>query len=402
AVTSIHIDSNRYVFKFVNTPDVSFQFDNANYPAPLVGAHKIDNDYFWTRISGTGTSATVLLKDANRSNYKISKDGITPSLDINDGGAWVLNVDGRKESLYDPEGNNFRAIGAKALFANVTFDIDSNVTITTNENPSRAYTIPRYRPFTLILSLPSTNQLLVPSGFSMPIDFQSSGIASMEFITPKEWTASYQFADDRESGLITVTAPTGMEADYDEEGILEVIAVNEYGDRLIRKIPVKSEIGLVNYASLTLTDKPSGINITGAVLTFSENLGSVNTKDVTAIKAGEFLRLMLPDGFPELRKATFTVEGSPGSNTFDYYFAPGTTLSIGNQQLSIAPPKILSFWQGGIILTINETPPLTGINNYKITGKVMHLKIGPKVPWFPNGNVNVSTANSETDGATNT
>src|SRR5690606_21942947 len=31
-----------------------------------------------------------------------------------------------------------------------------------------------------------------------------------------------------------------------------------------------------------------------------------------------------------------------------------------------------------------------------------HTAIGPKVPWFPNGNINVSTANSDVDGKTNT
>jgi hypothetical protein len=398
AVTTIKIDSNNYIFEFANNPSVSFSLDNANYPAPLIGAHKIDGKYFWTRINGTGTSATVLLKDASRSNYEIQKNGITPQFDINEKGAWVINVDGQSQALYDPEGKDFRAIGAKALFSNVTFDLDSNVTISTNEEPSRQYVLPRFRPFTFLLSLPSTGTLKIASGFAIPLDFQQSGIESFEFKTPKEWSASYEFSADGKSGVIKVTSPTGMESDFEEKGILEIIAKNKYGNKLIRKVPVECEVGLVNYASVTLTNKVTGVDITGATFTFSESFTSKNTKDVTAIKANETFRLMLPDGFPELRKIAFTTT----SGNFDYYFAPGTSLTIGDQNLSIAAPKALSFWQGGILVKINETQPLTGINNYKITGKILHLQIGPKVPWFPNGNIDVTTANSTTDGPTNT
>src|SRR5690606_22398305 len=66
-------------------------------------------------------------------------------------------------------------------------------------------------------------------------------------------------------------------------------------------------------------------------------------------------------------------------------------------------PKLTSYWQGGIIVHINETLPLLGIASYRITGKVVHVQ-SPEdnIPWFPNGDVNVTAANSDTDGASNT
>src|SRR5690606_11474319 len=61
SITSVVQENNEYSIHFADTQRVSFQLDNATYPAPLIGAHKIDDAYFWTRINGTGTSATVLL-----------------------------------------------------------------------------------------------------------------------------------------------------------------------------------------------------------------------------------------------------------------------------------------------------------------------------------------------------
>src|SRR5699024_3317028 len=98
------------------------------------------------------------------------------------------------------------------------------------------------------------------------------------------WSAPYEFVEGEKRGIVTITCPTGMEEDFDEAGILEVIAHNQYGNTLVRKVPVRAEVGLVNYASVAFTDQADGIEISGATFTFAESLESDNVKDVTAIK----------------------------------------------------------------------------------------------------------------------
>jgi len=401
SLEGIQVDSNSYAFTFESGKKAAFYLDNASYPAPLVGIHRIDNQYYWTRIIGTGTSATVLLKDEARHNYEVKDNGIIPALEVNDRGIWQLDVTGKITELSDPEGKPFRAIGAKALFNSVTFDIDSNATITTNEVPARQYMLPRHRPFTLLLDA-GTDTLKLAAGFAIPVDFGSSGVARLDFVTPKGWQCSYEFAADKKSGAIVIASPTGLEAEYDAEGSIQVIATSKYGKTLERRIPVKSEIGLVNFASVAFTNGLPDITLTAATFTFTDDVAATSTKEVTAIKAGDTFRLLLPEGFSQLRKVTFTATTPQGTDQFDYYFPPQTILALGEQDLSIAPPKLLSYWQGGIVIQIDNFASLQGIERYHIKGKLLHTAIGPKVPWFPNGNINVSTANSDVDGKTNT
>lgn len=402
SITNIQIADNCYVLEFIKNEPVKIILDNVNNPAPLIGIHKIDRKYFWTQIIDTGTSATTLLKDQNRSNYEVSRNGVLPQFEIDDYGNWIINVDNDKRDVFNPEGKKYRAIGVKALFKEISFDTDSNATIITNEIPSREYTLPKHRPFTLVLSASATDTLKMAAGFSIPVDFICSGVTSFEFITPKAWSATYNLSEDKKSGTLIITSPSGMEADYEEKGSVEVIAINKYGKRLIRKIPVKCEMGLINYASVTFTEKPNDIELLAATFTFTDDNSSVNEKNVSSIKAGNEFRLMLPDGFPILRKITLTTSGVANDNTFTYYLPPAYNLIIGNQDISITPPQLLSYWQGGLILKINEKQPLTGINRYNITGTIMGLKIGPKLPWYPNGNADITNANSDSDGGTNT
>jgi hypothetical protein len=240
------------------------------------------------------------------------------------------------------------------------------------------------------------------AGFSIPVDFICSGITSFEFVTPRAWSATYNLSEDKKSGTLIITSPSGMEAEYEEKGSVEVIAINKYGKRLTRKIPVKCEMGLINYASVTFTGKPDDIELLAATFTFTDDNSSVSEKNVSSIKAGNEFRLMLPDGFPILRKITFTTSGVASDNTFTYYLPPTYNLTIGNQDVSITPPQLLSYWQGGLILKINEAQPLTGISRYNITGTIMGLTIGPKLPWYPNGNADITGANSDSDGGANT
>lgn len=402
SITNIQIADNSYVLEFVKNEPVKFILDNVNNPAPLIGIHKIDKKYFWTQIIDTGTSATTLLKDQNRSNYEVSPDGVLPQFEIDNYGNWIINVDNDKRDVYNPEGKKYRAIGVKALFKEISFDTDSNATIITNEVPSREYTLPKYRPFTLVISTSATDTLKMAAGFSIPVDFICSGITSFEFVTPKAWSATYNLSEDKKSGTLIITSPSGMEAEYEEKGSVEVIAINKYGKRLTRKIPVKCEMGLINYASVTFTGKPDDIELLAATFTFTDDNSSVSEKNVSSIKAGNEFRLMLPDGFPILRKITFTTSGVASDNTFTYYLPPTYNLTIGNQDVSITPPQLLSYWQGGLILKINEAQPLTGISRYNITGTIMGLTIGPKLPWYPNGNVDITGANSDSDGGANT
>lgn len=398
SIKSIQIQGNTYEFTFKQSPAASFTLDLAVYDSPLIGAHKIDNNYYWTQIVGTGTSATTLLKNSDRSNYKIQAEGLTPQFDISEAGNWLLVMGDEKRDVIDQVGNKFRAIGTRSLFQSVTFDTDSNVTIITNEVPLRTYIVPKYRPFTFNLLSATTDTIQVASGFTIPLDFLSSGVVDFEFKTPQGWSATHTFAEDRKSGSILITAPTGIEAEYVIKGLIEISAVNAYGDKLRKEIAVKSEIGLVNYASVQFTDVAAGVNIAAVSFVFSdESLTSERT--VTVIKAGDKFRAMLPEGFPTLKKALFTTDNK---SSFTYYFPPRQTLKIGEQSLSLRPPQLLSYWQGGIVIVINESSPLTGVARYNITGAVMAPEFGPKVPWFPNGNIDVTTAMSTTDGAKNT
>jgi len=385
---------------FVDGSSATIRVDYANYPSPLVGAHLIDGDYYWTVVNGTGTSAVRLLKDKDRKNYPVEEEQM-PSMLVNAAGNWVVSVEGIEEELFDADGEPFRAIGRKSLFSGVTFDVDSNATITSNETSGKSYVIPRDRPFTFLIDRPENEVLTIASGFAIAVDFQQVGIEELEFDFPEAWSATYELDAAQKTGVLYITSPMGIEPEFDEEGVITIRAKDQYGRELERKIPVKVEVGVVNYASVALTDVASGVTLTGATFTFTEDVTSMNVKDVTAVKADDTFRLMLPDGFPELRKITFaTTAGS-----FDYYFAPNTILTIGDQSLSIAPPKLGAYWQGGVIVHINETLPLTGIAAYKITGKVVHVSIrSAKSVWYPNQNpaADVTGANSETDGKANT
>ncbi|HBC29957.1 MAG: PL29 family lyase N-terminal domain-containing protein [Candidatus Dojkabacteria bacterium] len=399
SVKRISIGDNTYKLEFVNTPPVEIILDNAAYTAPLIGAHKIDNNYYWTQVIGTGTSATTLLKGEDRSNYPINKEGVTPKLDITENGTWSITINNIVKDIFDPEGKKFRAIGVKSLFTSISFDTDSNATIVTNEYPQRIHVLPKYRPFTFRLLASTTDTLRIASGFSIPVEFLSSGISSFEFVLPRSWSADYTFTEDKKGGSIIITSPTGMEADYEEKGSVEIIAINQYGDKLHSKIPVRCEVGLVNYASVEFTDIAPGIALKAASFVFADE-SFTEERTITTIKADNKFRAMPPAGFPRFNKAIFTTEDN---NTFTYYFPPTQTLAIGEQTISIAPPQLLSYWQGGIVITINETLPLSGVAAYQISGKVMSPEISPKaIPWFPNGNVNVTEAMSTTDGASNT
>lgn len=383
---------------FGNGKAAIVRLDQSNYPSPLIGAHFIDGKHYWTVINGTGTSSIRLLKDKNRRNYAVEA-GSLPNLSVNGSGNWTVGIEGVEEELFDADGEPFRAIGRKSLFRDIVFDIDSNATIFTNETSDKSYVIERYRPFTLTFDRVEEDTLTIASGFTIAIDFRQVGVKEFEFDLPKAWSAEYELNPAEKTGVLNITSPVGIEPEFDERGAILIRAIDEYGRVLERRIPVKVEVGLVNYASVMLTDVESGIDITGATFTFTESVTSTNVRDVTAVYAGDAFRLMLPDGFPELRKARFTTD----NGSFDYYFAPDTYLSIGDQSLSIAPPKLTSYWQGGIIVHINETLPLSGIAAYRITGKVIHVQSPEEnVPWFPNGNVNVTAATSDTDGASNT
>src|SRR5690606_13026960 len=211
-------------------------------PAPLVGAHRIDNKYYWTVINGTGTSAVRLLKDKDRKNYPVVKESM-PRVTVNGSGNWVVSVDGTEEEIFDAEGMPFRAIGRKSLFSGLSFDIDSNVTITTNETAGKSYLIPRYRPFTFMFDRSENDVLTIASGFAIAIDFRQVGIDELEFDFPTAWSATYQLDHEQKSGVITVTSPTGMEAEFAEEGVVSIRAKDQYGRQIERKIPVKVEVG---------------------------------------------------------------------------------------------------------------------------------------------------------------
>ena len=398
AVEHIRMEDELVHLEMHNGATAQVRIDYASYPAPLVGAHLIDKNYYWTIINGTGTSSTRLIKDNDRKNQNIEDEAV-PRMLVNNAGNWAVEMKGIQEEIADADGKPFRAIGRKSLFNSVSFDIDSNVTVITNESPNRTYTLPRYRPFTFLLDRSETDILTIASGFAIAVDFKQVGVEELEFDLPTAWSASYELNAGQKSGVLQITSPTGMEAEFAEEGIITVRAKDQYGRQLIRQIPVKVEVGVVNYASVTFKDIVAGVELTGATFTFAENLTSTNIKDVTAIKAGETFRLMIPDGFPNLRKVNFAT----ASGNFDYYFKPNTYLSIGDQDLSIAPPVLTSYWQGGMIVHINEILPISGIARYKITGKVIHVQSpDANIPWFPNGNVSVTAASSDTDGTANT
>ena len=107
---------------------------------------------------------------------------------------------------------------------------------------------------------------------------------------------------------------------------------------------------------------------------------------------------MLPDGFPYIEKNYFHDFRVASDNTFTYYLPPTYNLTIGNQDVSITRHSYFHTGREALILKINEAQPLTGISRYNITGTIMGLTIGPKLPWYPNGNVDITGANSDSDG----
>lgn len=401
SVTTIKKEENGFVIDFVNHSSSNIILDNADYVAPMVGIHKIDKDYYWTQITGSGTSATTLLKSADRKNYQVKENGITPQFNITDKGTWEIQIEkGDTRDVFDSEGKPFRAIGAKSLFKSIEFDVDSNAIITTNEIPSRIYTVPKHRPFTFLLGSSIEDTITIASGFSIPLDFISSGVTSIEFNAPTGWDAKSVFEDDNKSGVLTITAPTGMEGDFVDKGSIEIIANNEYGGKRVVKIDVKSEVGLINFATVLLKDQPNDIDIKSATFTFIDNTDDLNQKTVSSIKFENEFRLMLPDGYSVLRHITFTTNDQPGNNTFVYYLPPEQSLTIGSQEISIAPPELRTYWKGGIIVHINEPEPRAGIAAYNITGKVS-LVLQESLNMFVNGNF-LPGATSDTDGTANT
>ncbi len=400
-VQSFDVLSEVVHLHFLDGSSAEVLLDNANYPSPLIGAHAIDNRYYWSVINGTGTSSVRLLKDKDRNSYPVDEN-VLPRLNVNNKGNWTVETAGQQEELYDSDGVLFKAIGRKSLFSTITFDIDSNATIKSNESADKNYFIPRYRPFTLLLGKSDADTLKIASGFTIMMDFQQVGVSDMDFEVPRGWSVDYELDANSKSGILQVTSPTGMEAEFEDRGAILIKARDEYGRMLMRKIPVRVEVGLVNFASVILTDVANGIEITGAKFVFSESITSTNEKEVSAVKAGSTYRLMMPDGYPQLRKATFV---TATMESFEYYFEPNTFLTIGEQNLSIVPPNLLSYWKGGMIVHIDQTLPLTGLSSYKITGKVVHVSTSPStIRWFPNANAiaNVIGANSDTNGAANT
>src|SRR5690554_4390476 len=208
SIEQIEIKDNVYYLKFLNNSSAEIIIDNASYSAPMVGAHKIDDEYYWTKIIGTGTSSTTLIKNEKRENYKIIKDGITPRFDITKDGNWVLDVDSNQVAIYNQEGLEFRANGVKALFSSIAFDTDSNATIITNEVPARTYILPKFRPFTFRFMESVSDTLKVASGFTVPLDFISSGFSTFEYELPEAWTVEHSFSEDMKSGTLFISAPT--------------------------------------------------------------------------------------------------------------------------------------------------------------------------------------------------
>lgn len=157
-------------------------------------------------------------------------------------------------------------------------------------------------------------------------------------------------------------------------------------------------------ATVIFSDKPADIDLTAAVFTFV-NASGVET-DVSASKIDPVkFDVVLPETGLKLRKVLFQTSAAADSR-FEYYFPPQQELIAEEQTISIAPPSLLSYWQGGMIMTINETLPLTGTARYNISGAVMAPVVGTKtdgakLPWFPNS-TDVTGAMSTTDGVANT
>lgn len=169
-------------------------------------------------------------------------------------------------------------------------------------------------------------------------------------------------------------------------------------DRQVRYPEIVSLItgNSTNESIITFVDKPSDIVLTAAQFTVSNGIVEIN---IDADKVGEQFQFSYSNDHTILKKITFQTSDD---KRFEYFFPPMQTLNGGEQILSIAPPQLLSYWQGGIIMEIDETALRAGVDAYTISGKVVapERSLGTRT-WFPNGNINVMEAMNTTDGMAN-
>ena len=90
------------------------------------------------------------------------------------------------------------------------------------------------------------------AGFSIPVDFICSGITSFEFVTPKAWSATYNLSEDKKSGTLIITSPSGMDGrPYEILGVLP----GSSGTALIQAD--RDTKAVINRVTLHITGKES-------------------------------------------------------------------------------------------------------------------------------------------------
>jgi hypothetical protein len=199
------------------------------------------------------------------------------------------------------------------------------------------------------------------------------------------------------SGNVIATSSNSKDARTPENGNAYYFIASWNGDSeelTLLDPPSVDDVAIIEFSGI-----PSDISLASATLVFATEASITDEHSVVTVKSGNKFQAELPEGYPRLKKANFTVEGG---ESFTYYFPPTQTLALGEQTVSLAPPTLMSYWQGGIVIQINEPEPRTGVNAYNITGTVMAPEIAPSIRWYPNQSKDVTDAMSTTDGAANT
>src|SRR5699024_10891785 len=94
-------------------------------------------------------------------------------------------------------------------------------------------------------------------------------------------------------------------------------------------------------------------------------------------------------------------EFETSEGVFTYYFPPGSEIDAEESEISIKAPALFSYWQGGLLMKIEEEKD--GIDAYNISGTLVALQeSSEKLMWHHVGEINIPGTKDDDDGLGNT
>lgn len=272
-------------------------------------------------------------------------------------------------------------------------DKDEPVKDTVDPDPDPTDTIKEVTKLTFIMDASDT-MILEPES-SGTKSFLGGGIESIDFEVPLGWSASSEM-ETEESGHITITSPAlDSESDgYDEEGVVVIIVSGEDDQEIRTDLPVRMNFS--NYTSVHFVDIVEGLSLEAVTLLMSdgessESFTSSGEDDSFVFEFSEDYSLLIEGEFE-------TSEG-----VFTYYFPPATEIDAEESEItiSIKAPELFSYWQGGLLMKIEEEK--NGVDAYHISGTLVALQESPeKLMWHHVGEINIPGTKNDDDGLGNT